>query len=313
MEGQSRKWLTISVAMVLSLLSCASCLNSTGFSLATATPSPVVLSDQDLRQYCYVTVQLLGDDDYQGAVAMATEGIAKAAFPSDADPSSLAELYDARALANAMLHEYDNAEEDAHKACDLSPHAGMAWFTLGAIQSLQDKHSDAINAFSAAIDNAVDSVEESDYRWARASEYYETGDYTSSLQDARFVSSETSDPDLKALSDDLIQHLVARTVLNRIYEDVLSSQVTATPRPRPTSTPVAYSTLAPIVPAQDLGFTCDHCIKGNIAFGTGERIYHIPGCDYYAETEINTDYGERWFSSEAEAIAAGWRKAYNCP
>ena len=61
------------------------------------------------------------------------------------------------------------------------------------------------------------------------------------------------------------------------------------------------------------GFTCDRCIKGNISYRTGERIYHIPGCDYYEATVINTRYGERWFSSEAEAVLAGWRKALNCP
>jgi hypothetical protein len=61
------------------------------------------------------------------------------------------------------------------------------------------------------------------------------------------------------------------------------------------------------------GYECMQCIKGNISYTTGERIYHFPGCEYYEATVINTAYGERWFSSEAEAIAAGWRKAENCP
>ena len=61
------------------------------------------------------------------------------------------------------------------------------------------------------------------------------------------------------------------------------------------------------------GYTCDRCIKGNISYDSGERIYHFPGCEYYEETVINPAYGERWFSSEAEAVAAGWRKAWNCP
>jgi hypothetical protein len=50
-------------------------------------------------------------------------------------------------------------------------------------------------------------------------------------------------------------------------------------------------------------------IKGNISIGTGERIYHMPGQHWYAETKISPEYGERWFCSEAEARAAGWRKA----
>ncbi len=49
-------------------------------------------------------------------------------------------------------------------------------------------------------------------------------------------------------------------------------------------------------------------IKGNISAG-GERIYHVPGGDYYERTGIDTDRGERWFCFEAEARAAGWRKS----
>jgi len=52
---------------------------------------------------------------------------------------------------------------------------------------------------------------------------------------------------------------------------------------------------------------CD--IKGNISVNTGEYIYHVPGQRYYDETRINPLYGERWFCSEAEARAAGWRRS----
>jgi len=52
-------------------------------------------------------------------------------------------------------------------------------------------------------------------------------------------------------------------------------------------------------------------IKGNISISSGERIYHVPGQDYYAKTRISIGKGERWFCSEAEARAAGWRKARN--
>ncbi|MDP3899665.1 MAG: thermonuclease family protein [bacterium] len=54
-------------------------------------------------------------------------------------------------------------------------------------------------------------------------------------------------------------------------------------------------------------------IKGNISISTGEKIYHQPACDYYAQTKIDLERGERYFYTEAEALAAGWRKALNCP
>jgi hypothetical protein len=50
-------------------------------------------------------------------------------------------------------------------------------------------------------------------------------------------------------------------------------------------------------------------IKGNISLNNGQRIYHLPGQHSYDETKILPQYGERWFCSEAEARAAGWRKA----
>ena len=49
-------------------------------------------------------------------------------------------------------------------------------------------------------------------------------------------------------------------------------------------------------------------IKGNIN-RDGERIYHVHGGMYYEQTRINTSKGERWFCSEEEAIAAGWRRS----
>lgn len=52
-------------------------------------------------------------------------------------------------------------------------------------------------------------------------------------------------------------------------------------------------------------------IKGNIN-SSKERIYHVEGCGSYNQTVIDTSAGEKWFCSEAEAQAAGWRKALNC-
>lgn len=55
----------------------------------------------------------------------------------------------------------------------------------------------------------------------------------------------------------------------------------------------------------------DGCaIKGNIN-AQGVKIYHTPwGSSHYKRTRINTRYGERWFCSEDEAVAAGWRAPY---
>jgi hypothetical protein len=54
-------------------------------------------------------------------------------------------------------------------------------------------------------------------------------------------------------------------------------------------------------------------IKGKFARRaqlTGERgIYHLEGCSSYRRVTMPN----RWFCSEDEALAAGFRKAYTCP
>lgn len=68
--------------------------------------------------------------------------------------------------------------------------------------------------------------------------------------------------------------------------------------------------VSPATPTEDtLSGAC--VIKGNIS-SSGEKIYHFPGCGSYTKTQIDEARGERWFCSEPEAQAAGWRRALNC-
>ncbi|NEO41155.1 MAG: cold shock domain-containing protein [Moorea sp. SIOASIH] len=50
-------------------------------------------------------------------------------------------------------------------------------------------------------------------------------------------------------------------------------------------------------------------IKGNISVTTGKKLYHLPAMEDYESTVIDPVRGERWFCTESEAIANGWRKA----
>ena len=53
----------------------------------------------------------------------------------------------------------------------------------------------------------------------------------------------------------------------------------------------------------------DCVIKGNIN-RKGDKIYHAPWSRSYKKTKINTSKGERWFCTEDEALAVGWRAPY---
>ena len=48
-------------------------------------------------------------------------------------------------------------------------------------------------------------------------------------------------------------------------------------------------------------------IKGNVATGTGEKIYYIPGWQGYEDIKIDLDYGEQWFCTEWQAYKAGFK------
>ena len=49
-------------------------------------------------------------------------------------------------------------------------------------------------------------------------------------------------------------------------------------------------------------------IKGNIN-SKGQKIYHTVNSGQYMRVEIDERQGERYFCTEDEALAAGWRAA----
>ena len=60
--------------------------------------------------------------------------------------------------------------------------------------------------------------------------------------------------------------------------------------------------------SEKMSSNTDCQIKGNIS-SSGERIYHVPGGQYYNRTKITMSKGEKWFCSEDEALASGWRRS----
>ena len=74
--------------------------------------------------------------------------------------------------------------------------------------------------------------------------------------------------------------------------------------------PVAWATGADIhLEALDRTFVnALGTIKGNIN-SSREKLYHVVGNASYNETIIDPSKGERWFCTEDEAVANGWKKA----
>ncbi len=110
-----------------------------------------------------------------------------------------------------------------------------------------------------------------------------------------FAYSSTYQPDVKYQNQFTESERIAREQKRGLWG--LCPTSISSPMPLPTST---------IEPST--GCT----IKGNIS-GSGEKIYHVIGCGSYNVTKIDEARGEQWFCTEEEAVAAGWRKAKNCP
>lgn len=74
------------------------------------------------------------------------------------------------------------------------------------------------------------------------------------------------------------------------------------------SVPITAQSLL-LAPASASGAPSAEClIKGNVN-RKGERIYHLPGSAHYSQVNMNNNTEKRWFCTEAEAQAAGWRPA----
>lgn len=71
--------------------------------------------------------------------------------------------------------------------------------------------------------------------------------------------------------------------------------------------PAAFRAQSAPAPQTSPSSSC--VIKGNLS--DAGRIYHLPHNRDYDRTRINLEAGERWFCTEAEARAAGWRPAMN--
>ncbi len=113
---------------------------------------------------------------------------------------------------------------------------------------------------------------------------------------------------------------VAGLVILGLLNSTKSSTYASQPQPVAARPSPTAATAAPVIarpPTSDelsaegkLTYETESCrIKGNVSFNTGEKIYHILGGRFYKETVIDPRYGERWFCTESDALANGWRKS----
>lgn len=102
--------------------------------------------------------------------------------------------------------------------------------------------------------------------------------------------------------------LIVRPTRELKTQEVAPIVLTLTAWPKPTATPWPTSTL---IPEARLGsVSSGYClvIIGNVNKSTGTKIYHCSNWRDYNKIEMNEAEGDRFFCSEAEARAAGFRE-----
>jgi hypothetical protein len=86
----------------------------------------------------------------------------------------------------------------------------------------------------------------------------------------------------------------------------VTSTGATTPAPMTSSTSSPGTSILSRITTLPEGTKTTICrIKGNIS--KHGRVYHVPGSSSYDQIQIDESKGERWFCTEEEARAAGWR------
>ena len=125
-------------------------------------------------------------------------------------------------------------------------------------------------------------------------------------------------PDIKYQPHLMLMEQQARQAGLTSCQATPTPTLTATPTTTPTSKPKTATATKPAAPTATTPAGCPQgcttppsgcVVKGNISSSSGEKIYHVPGQRYYEQTRIEPDKGERWFCTEEEAMANGWRKS----
>lgn len=110
--------------------------------------------------------------------------------------------------------------------------------------------------------------------------------------------------------------LIAEESAKRDQRGLWKGRPAATQEAKPTEVPRFGGGTLPVPPGFKAGSavcdysgTSDALIKGNVDSATGEHVYHVPGGFFYETTVVDQNKGDRWLCTEAEAVAAGWKRS----
>ena len=194
----------------------------------------------------------------------------------------------------------------ARAKIDIAAYSLTDWLT---INTLIDAHRRGV-AVRIVLDlsqqHALDRMREiaGNIRMKAPGPYMHLKSYAVDGQALRTGSANLSASGLKQQDNDVVilRDVSAARAFDERFERIWAA---ANPLPDPNNL-LAPSARATNPKAGDAAPRC--AIKGNIS-RNGERIYHVPGDRTYDRVQMDKGRNKRWFCTEEQAVAAGWRKA----
>lgn len=308
-----KKTLILSVVLT-AIFVFSGCTNATGEamnashrtapSVKTATSAPVVVTSTDIAAANDLTQTQLS--------AMSTTTKTVSSVPAAQNVAMPAEEFLVTRVIDGDTIELENGQRVRYIGMDtpetVSPSKPVQCFGKEA----SDKNKELVLGKKVRLEKDITDRDKYD----RLLRYVYVGDLFVNLELVRrgYAFSYTYPPDVKFQDEILSAQQQAREEKAGLWlscpteqgaHGITSADTTVSESVNTPVTTSANNTSAAVDPPG----SC--VIKGNIS--SGGKIYHLPGCGSYNNTIIVESDGERWFCTEEEAIAAGWRKALNCP
>ncbi|QGM99811.1 phosphatidylserine synthase (plasmid) [Methylocystis parvus] len=195
----------------------------------------------------------------------------------------------------------------AHTKIDMAAYSLTDWPVIDALIDAHRRGVVVRIVLDPSQQHALDRLREitGSIRIKGPGPYMHLKSYATDARILRSGSANLSASGLKQQDNDLIilRESDAAPAFEARFEQMWAS---ANPLPAPGN---QFANPAPSsAPKRDNSVAANCLIKGNVS-RNGERIYHVPGDRTYDRVRMDKGPDKRWFCTEEQAVAAGWRKA----
>jgi hypothetical protein len=224
-----------------------------------------------------------------------------------APPASAGEVEIHYAPSENLEHVDVGLLRSAHTKIDMAAYSLSDWAVIDALLDARRRGVAVRIVLDPSQQHAFDRLREiaGGIRMKAPGPYMHLKSYAIDGRTLRSGSANLSASGLKQQDNDII--ILREPSLANAFEARFEQLwAAANPLPAPGN---QFANPAPSPAPRTETATPESClIKGNVS-RSGERIYHVPGDRTYARVRMDKGRDKRWFCTEEQAVAAGWRKA----